>query len=108
MKLKDEKLFKELKSGSAIELIGEELLQTGCDVNAQDSVGRTPLMYAVRYDRSEAVRLLLEAGADIDAKNKAGATAFDLALQIDNQEIINLLKSAKVQPRDAKSRAPAP
>jgi serine/threonine protein kinase/ankyrin repeat protein len=91
----------------ALQLIGEALLKAGCDINAADSNGRTPLMYAVRYSRTAAVRLLLENGANIRAQDKSGMTALDLAKQLDNresdQEIIRLLyQAAGIQPRTIK------
>jgi serine/threonine protein kinase len=81
----------------ALQLIGGALLQAGCDINAADSNGRTPLMYAVRYQRPTAVRLLLERGANGKLKDKSGLTALDLAKQFGNnkqfgnKEIINRL-----------------
>jgi serine/threonine protein kinase/ankyrin repeat protein len=82
-----------IEDGIDLELIGEALLQAGCDVNAADSDGRTPLMYAAWYKKTAAVRLLLKAGANIKTKDKDGKTALDLAKQFDNQEIIKLLQS---------------
>jgi serine/threonine protein kinase/ankyrin repeat protein len=75
----------------ALQLIGGALLQAGCDINAADSNGRTPLMYAVRYQRPTAVGLLLERGANGKLKDKSGQTALDLAKQFGNKEIINRL-----------------
>jgi ankyrin repeat protein len=75
----------------ALQLIGEALLRAGCDINVADSNGRTPLMYAVRYQRPTAVRLLLERGANEKLKDKSGLTALDLAKQFGNKEIINRL-----------------
>jgi len=89
-------------------LTGTALLQAGCDVNASDSFGRTPLMYAVRYDQPTAVRLLLDAGADVSAKNKAGMTAMGLAKQINNQEVIQLLESAGAPQGAAKEPGASP
>jgi len=86
----------------ALKFIGEALLQAGCDVNAADNNGRTPLMYAARYNQPAAVRLLLEAGANVKAQDKDGMTALDLAKKLNNQEIIDLLKSAGLRPSDAK------
>jgi ankyrin repeat protein len=88
----------------AVQLIGEALLQAGCDINAADSDGRTPLMYAARYNEPIAVRLLLEAGANVKARDNSGMTALDLAKQLGNQEIIKLLQSAGVQPGVAKKQ----
>jgi ankyrin repeat protein len=78
----------------AVQLIGEALLQAGCDLNAADSNGRTPLMYAVRYQQPTAVRLLLEHGADVKAKDKSSLTALDLAKQSGNKEMIGWLQGA--------------
>jgi serine/threonine protein kinase/ankyrin repeat protein len=80
-----------VEDGDLSQLIGDTLLQAGCDVNAADSVGRTPLMYAARYNRFPAARQLLISGANIKAKDKDGKTALDLAKQFGNQEIIRLL-----------------
>jgi ankyrin repeat protein len=82
----------------ALQLIGEVLLQAGCDVNAADSNGRTPLMYAALYNRPTAVQLLLKGGADIKAMDKGGMTALELAKQFGNQEITRLLQSAQRSP----------
>jgi ankyrin repeat protein len=79
-------------------LSGEALLGAKCDINAADSNGRTPLMYAARYNRHTAVGLLLEAGVNLKAQDKDGMTALDLARKFDNQEVIKLLQSASVQP----------
>ena len=81
----------------ALQLIGEALLQAGCDIYAADSNGRTPLMYAARYQRPTAVRLLLEHGANAKAKDKNGMTALDLARQSGNEKIIRLLEQGGVR-----------
>jgi serine/threonine protein kinase/ankyrin repeat protein len=88
----------DVEPDKALQLIGETLLQAGCDINAADNNGRTPLMYAVRYRRPTAVELLLKHGANVNARDKGGMTALDLAKQFDNQEIIKLLQSAGAVP----------
>ena len=45
------------------------IIEYGCDVNAKDELGKTPLMYA---ETLEVAKLLVEAGADINAKNEYG------------------------------------
>jgi ankyrin repeat protein len=92
---------------AALKFIGEALLQAGCDVNATDNNGGTPLMYAVRYNHPTAVRLLLERGANVNARDKGGMTALDLTKQFANQEIISLLQRAGALPGAPKKQAPA-
>ena len=63
------------------------MLDHGADVNAFDSLGRTPLMYAAASDllALDVVKLLVERGADINAKNAhkqsgdSGLTVLDIA-----------------------------
>ena len=90
------------ENDEALQLIGETLLQAGCDVNAADINGRTPLMYAVRYRRPTAAQLLLKHGANVNARDNGGMSALDLAKQFAGQEIIKLLQSATVRPGAAK------
>ena len=58
----------------------------------------TPLHFAVRYNHTEAVRLLIHAGVNKDLKNKDGKTALELAYSNPNSFtatsplIIKLLK----------------
>jgi ankyrin repeat protein len=89
----------------ALQLIGEVLIQAKCDVNAADSNGRTPLMYAARYSGLTAVQLLLEAGANVNARDKDGMTALDLAKSWGNQEIIRLLQRAGAVPGAPKKQS---
>ena len=59
------------------------LLSHHASINAQDNMGRTPLMYTVKArpmrEVAETVRLLLQQGADGSLRDKRGYTAFDLA-----------------------------
>jgi ankyrin repeat protein len=45
------------------------------DVNAKDSRGATPLMYAAAFGNAKQMKLLLESGADVNAENAFQATA---------------------------------
>ena len=75
----------------AVELIGETLLDAGCDINATDNKGRTPLMYTAIFERPGVVKLLLKRGASINAKDHNGLSALDWAKKSGNEEIIRLL-----------------
>ena len=50
------------------------LLREGAEVNAQDSVGDTPLHHAVVHGNPHHVAVLLGAGADVNAANGSGDT----------------------------------
>jgi len=76
--------------------------QEGCNVNAQDSDGDTPLHHC---DRLEAAQMLVEeGGADVSLKNNDGMTALQLKvedlkaleldeeLDIDDEDYIELKK----------------
>jgi ankyrin repeat protein len=77
-----------------VEVIGETLLDAGCDVNAVDNKGRTPLMYAGFFERPSVVNLLLKRGANINAKDHNGESALDWARKSRNQEILRSLYSS--------------
>jgi serine/threonine protein kinase/ankyrin repeat protein len=81
------------RNDKAVELIGETLLNAGCDVNAADNKGRAPLMYAAASGRSAVVDLLLKRGANVRAKDHNGESALDWAIKTGNEEIIRLLSS---------------
>jgi ankyrin repeat protein len=57
------------------------LLDKGLDVNAIDSYGNTPLLYAVRQRNVDGIRLLLENGADklIEHENLEGVSALRMS-----------------------------
>lgn len=51
----------------------------GSDINVQDNVGRTALIYAVISGRSDVCRMLLKTGANILTEDSTGMTAQDHA-----------------------------
>ena len=59
--------------------ITDILLQAGCDVDAVDGRGRTPLHYAVESGYIDQVTALLQSGADADASFDLGLTALQIA-----------------------------
>jgi serine/threonine protein kinase/ankyrin repeat protein len=84
--------------------IGETLLNAGCDVNAADNKGRTPLIYAVASERLNVVKLLLKRGAYINAKDHNGQSALDWAVKLRNEEIFRLLSSFSASGGEKDSR----
>jgi serine/threonine protein kinase/ankyrin repeat protein len=95
-------VFVQSEPDKALQLIGEVLVGAKCDINAADSNGRTPLMYAARYGRPTAIQLLLNAGANMNAQDQDGMTALDLARKLDNGDVIRLLESAGAKPGNPK------
>lgn len=70
-----------VSSGSAT-VVTELLLATpGIEVDAQNSIGQTPLHVACSRGNWPVARLLLEAGADASAKDKRGMTPGQVALK---------------------------
>ena len=68
-----------------------KLLKQGADVDAAESDGTTPLMWAAYGGDAELVELLLDAGADVAAANAYGATAMAEAAAIGDAALIELL-----------------
>lgn len=56
-----------------------KLVNLGAQIEARDPNGRTPLMTAIEYRRSDTVKLLLDLGADRNAVDNSNVTAEDMA-----------------------------
>jgi len=67
-------------------------IESGADLNYQDSYDNTPLILASTWGHSEVVRFLLSKGANTSLKNKDGKTALDEA---QNREVRQILTDAK-------------
>ena len=90
-----------LKYGnSSVEII-ETLIKAGANVNAKEqTIGLTPLMYAVECDvNPKIIQTLVEAGADVNAKIESGESKGETALMQaahwnNNPEVIKALIKA--------------
>jgi ankyrin repeat protein len=71
----------------------KKMIQFGENVN-KSSNGKTPLMYAARYNRVEIVSLLLKNGAKLDSKDRDGRTAIDYAIVSKAKEVKKMLMEA--------------
>ena len=67
------------------------LIDSGANINVQDSLGYTPLMWATLQEDLEAVKLLVNSGADISIENNRGDTAIDLAITYESNDIADYL-----------------
>ena len=74
------------------------LIEGGADVNAADSLGTTPLMWAARYGDVVVVERLIEAGAKPAAENVFGVTPMSEAALIGSETVIRELLAAGVDP----------
>ncbi len=71
--------------------MARSLIELGADIEARDSIQRTPLMYACKSGSKEAVELLLQYKADIKAINNLGDSCVNLAQKSGNAELMVLL-----------------
>jgi ankyrin repeat protein len=69
-----------------------QLIQMGEDIN-QKSLGKTPAMYAARYNKADILSLLIEKGADLSVKSdQEKQTAEEFAVNSNAKETIEVLK----------------
>lgn len=67
------------------------LLDLGADVNSKDTVGRTPISYAVEKGHKHGLQLLIQHVANVDAKDGAGRTPLSYAAENGHKDILELL-----------------
>ena len=80
-----------------------------CDINQIDSVGYTPLMWAVTHRNHEAVRLLLTCeGIDPDKPTVYGQTPLWWACSYGDVEMVRLLLKGGANPNKADSGGETP
>jgi len=72
----------------------KKLIKMGENVN-KFSGGKSPLMYAARYNRVEMIKLLVEKGADIKRKDRRGDTALVYAERSGATDAEALLREMK-------------
>jgi ankyrin repeat protein len=68
------------------------LIEKGASVNDEDNNRMTPLMYAARKGREEAVKTLLASGANVSARDNEGRTARMHAEEQEYPEVAELLR----------------
>ena len=79
---------------SVIDMVVEEAIRQGADVDRKNNMGQTPLMLACAGDfrtMEEVETALLEAGADASIADNQSRTALHMASQAGNKDIIRLL-----------------
>ena len=53
----------------------EKLIEAGADVDKQDKLGDTALIYSAGYNQGKCIDILLQKGADVNKQNHDGVTA---------------------------------
>jgi ankyrin repeat protein len=72
------------------------LIERGADVNRQDTLGMTPLLWAAASSFGDAamVDLLIASGARTDARDTDGLTPLELARKYNHTQLISSLERA--------------
>lgn len=72
------------------------LINNGCDIDAQDSKGRTPLHEASATGNLEVVKCLVDAGAKLNVLDTSSSTPVMSALQKNHFEVVDYLISDEI------------
>gem|GEM_PF-3243955 len=72
-------IFQLARGGSSADLA--QAVQAGVDINAQDTYGQTPLMYAAGVNTPEVLREILNRGASVNTQSASGWTALMYAVR---------------------------
>ncbi len=75
------------------------LLNEGANINHQDNLGRTPLMWSIINHNMPVFKLLLKNGADINIRDNNGVNALDIALQKGFSEMALFLEPENISSR---------
>jgi ankyrin repeat protein len=85
--------------------IAIELINAGADINAQDSYGATPLIFAGISGASEVMVTLIRKGANVNAKDYMGRTALIEVLTSENEHKPGIIQSLIDAGADVNARA---
>src|SRR5579864_5015718 len=96
-------LFQAIRNGDARAIRRALTTET---LEAPDSRGATPLMYAAAFGSIDAMKMLLEAGADVNAKNNFGASALLWCARDGEKARMLIEHGADVNVRSKQGRTP--
>ena len=84
----------------------KRLLARGADINTQDNVKFTPLLYAVANDYPEVVKVLLEEGADPFLEDCVGRNSFDYARSLERPNQMRMKRILALKGLEGKLECP--
>ena len=104
----DESALMRAVAGNQHPEIAKFLIKAGADLNLQDEVGDTALMYASNAGSTDMVKLLLKGGADINILNGAKNNALHFASLYGHLDIVKILIDAgiNIDNQDEDGRTP--
>ena len=84
------------------------LLNNGADVTVKDSIGFTPLHYAVSNLEPSVIELMLDRGADVNARSEFGVEPLHITAWEDRPSVVRLLlrRGAGIDARTVEGRTP--
>jgi ankyrin repeat protein len=68
-------------------------MERGVNPNQKDALGRTPLMFAARFNNQQVLKLLLRAGADPYICTEDGFTALSIAENHGHAKCVEILRA---------------
>ena len=74
------------------------LVEGGCEVNAQNEIGQTPLFAAIERKSTETIKYLLQAGSDLNKKTIHNVTPLSYAAATASLSEVKLLLEAGADP----------
>ncbi|CAO0803145.1 unnamed protein product [Mucor circinelloides] len=88
------------------EMLSDDSIRQHIDINARDSDGTPPLIYAACFGKTEIAKILIEAGAQIDAQDSFGWSALMWATNNSHEALVKILleHGASSQTKSAKGR----
>ena len=90
----EETIFTAIREGDIDKV--SDFIEAGVDVDLADPTGKSPLITAAEWNRSEIIVLLLEAGVDPGQTDSTGKSALDYAEEFGFEEVAVLLKGEEI------------
>ena len=90
----DERYIVHLAAGVGDTTLLKILLKNKIDIDKRDPLERTPLLFALLYDRTQCAKMLLDQGADFSLRDNDGKTPLMVAAERKNIEGLKILLHA--------------